>query len=269
MTITVGPRRIAVVLAVALGVLAAYVLGSARSAAATSAASTAVRSGAVSSGGVAVQSSQTTGPDPAGITVVGTGTVSGTPDTIVVSFSVNATAANVSSAFSTASSGMAALQKTLRAHGVATKDLQTSNVSVQPSYSTKGTIDGYAVTEGLTATMRDIGKAGDAISAAVAGGRNLVRVDGVSLDLEDSGPLLTRARDDAYAEARSKAEQYAHDSGRALGSVVSISEQAQPAQPQRVYADAVPTAATAFKSLQVSAGSADVVVRVTVTFGLG
>ena len=55
---------------------------------------------------------------------------------------------------------MAALQKSLRAHGVATKDLQTSNVSVQPNYTDKAAINGYVVSESLTATLRDIGKAG-------------------------------------------------------------------------------------------------------------
>ena len=262
MTITVSPRRIAIVIAVALGVLAAYVLGSARSAGASST----LGGSALRTSGVSLMSTSTTG-DAAGITVVGTGTVSGTPDTVVVSFSVNANSPNISSAFGTANAGMAALQKSLRAHGVATKDLQTSNVSVQPNYTDKAAINGYVVSESLTATLRDIGKAGATISAAVDGGRNLVRVDGVSLDLKDSGPLLTRARDDAYANAKAKAEQYAHDAGRSLGTVVSINEQVQ--QPQQPFAYGYPMASSADRAVPIAAGSQNLSVQVTVTFGLG
>jgi uncharacterized protein YggE len=263
MTVTVSPRRIAIVVAVALGVLAAYVLGSARSAGATST----LESPAAGTAAVSLVSAAGTAPG-AGITVVGTGSVSGTPDAVVVSFSVNASSSNISSAFATANSAMATLQKSLRAHGVAAKDLQTSNVSVQPTYTDKGTVNGYTVSEGVTATLRAIGRAGDAISAAVAGGRNLVRVDGVSLDLEDSGPLLTRARDDAYADAKTKAEQYAHDSGRSLGPVVSISEQVQQAQPLPYYAMKADSAMPA-ASVPIAPGSQSVAVQVTVTFGLG
>ncbi len=263
MTITVSPRRIAVAVAVALGLLAAYVLGSARSAGATSGAD----GSALRTSAVALTSSAGSVADP-GITVVGNGTVSGTPDTIAVSFSVNANGSTVSSAFATANTTMAALQKSLRAHGVETKDLQTSNVSVQPRYTSKGTTDGYTVVEGLTATFRDIAKAGDDISAAVAAGRNLVRVDGVSLDLKDDGPLLSRARDDAYANAKAKAEQYAHDAGRSLGPVVTISEVVQQPQPQQFYGYGA-TQSAARAAVPIAAGSQDVAVQVTVTFGLG
>ncbi len=261
-TITVTPGRIATVVAVALGVLVAYLLGSARTAGATST----VDASAVRTSGITTLAAAT-GSGPTGITVVGNGTVSGTPDTLVVSLSVNANAANVSSALGTANGTMAAVQKALRSRGVESKDLQTSNLSVQATYNNKGTIDGYSVSEGLTATLRDIGKAGDDISAAVAAGRNLVRVDGVSLDLKDDGPLLTKARDDAYADAKAKAEQYAHDAGRGLGAVVSISEQVQQAQPQPMYAFGAALPA-AVRSVPIAAGSQQVAVQVTVTFGL-
>ena len=259
-TITVTPYRIAVVVAVALGVLVAYLLGSARTAGAT----TSVDASAARTSGITTLAAATSA-GPTGITVVGDGTVSGTPDTLVVSLSVNANAANVSSALATANGAMAAVQKVLRSHGVESKDLQTSNLSVQAMYDNKGTIDGYSVSEGLTATLRDIAKAGDDISAAVAAGRNLVRVDGVSLDLKDDGPLLTKARDDAYADAKAKAEQYAHDTGRGLGAVVSISEEVQQAQPMYAYGAALPSAA---RSVPIAAGSQEVAVQVTVTFGL-
>jgi uncharacterized protein len=256
MTVTVKPGRVAVVVAVALGVLAAYLIGSSRTANAVATAPS--LSTLASTSGDATTT---------GITVTGTGTVSGTPDTLVVSLSVTANGSSVSSAFSTANTTMRAVQHALQGKGVGTADMQTSNVSVQQRYDNRGNPDGYTVTEGLTVTVHDIAKASDDIAAAVAAGRNLVRIDGVSLDLKDTGPLVSQARQDAYAEAKAKADQYAKASGRSLGAVVSIQEVAQ--TPKPVYyggamsAMAVPDAMRA----PIQAGSQDVAVQVTVTFG--
>ena len=153
-----------------------------------------------------------------------------------------------------------------RSNGTAAKDLQTSDVSIEPRYSNKGNPDGYTVSEGLTATLHDIAKAGAQISAAVASGGNRVRVDGVSLDLRDDGALVSRARDEAFADAKAKAGQYAHDAGRALGPVESISEVLQNPEPTFYKGFAQQDFATA-AAMPVAAGSTDVSVLVTVTFG--
>jgi uncharacterized protein len=252
------------VVAVALGVLVAYLIGSSRTANAVTSAPHSTTLGTSDSSVLAAAGGGTT----PGITVTGTGTVSGTPDTLVVSLSVTANGSSVSSAFSSANSAMGAVQRALKGKGVATADLQTSTVSVQQEYDNRGNPSGYTVVEGLTVTLHDIAKAGDDIAAAVAAGRNLLRVDGVSLDLKDTGPLVSQARDDAFAEARTKAEQYAHAAGRSLGAVVSIQEVTQ--TPQPVYYGAMASAVPAPEALRapIQAGSQDVAVQVTVTFGL-
>jgi uncharacterized protein len=265
MTVTVKPGRLAAVVAVALGVLAAYLIGSSRTAAAVATAPTGI-AGATTTSVLTAAGGSDAAP---GITVTGTGTVSGTPDTLVVSLSVTASGASVSSAFATANSAMGAVQKALTGKGVAAADLQTSNVSVQPQYDSRGRADGYQVVEGLTVTVHDVAKASDDIAAAVAAGRNLVRVDGVSLDLKDTGPLVNQARDDAFAEAKNKAQQYAHAAGRTLGAVVSVQEVTQPPSPYPYYSGyassvGMPGALRA----PIQAGSQDVAVQVTVTFGL-
>jgi uncharacterized protein len=264
MTVTVKPGRVAMVVAVALGVLAAYLIGSSRTANAVATAPTGAGLGA-SNGSMSVLAATGGGTTP-GITVTGTGTVSGTPDTLVVSLSVTANGSSVSAAFSTANSTMGAVQRALKGKGVASADLQTSNVSVQQRYDNKGNTDGYTVTEGLTVTVHDIAKASDDIAAAVAAGRNLLRIDGVSLDLKDTGSLVSKARDDAFAEARTKAEQYAHAAGRSLGAVVSIQEVAQTPQPVYYGGYAAASMPAALRA-PIQAGSQDVAVQVTVTFG--
>ena len=135
---------------------------------------------------------------------------------------------------------------------------------MQQRYTNKGVVNGYTVQEGLSATIRDIAEAGDDITAGVAAGRSYVRVNGVSLDLQDDGALLTKARDDAYADAKTKAAQYAHDAGRSLGAVVTISEAVQ--QPQ--YPMAYASGAAVPSSLPFQAGSRSVQVQVSVTFAL-
>jgi uncharacterized protein YggE len=98
-----------------------------------------------------------------------------------------------------------------------------------------------------------------------AGGDDTV-VQGVSFALEDNAALLEQARDDAYADARAKAERYAHLSGRSLGAVQLVAETADPAQVQPM-----PYAASALqdkRSLAIDPGTSDVTVSVTVRWAL-
>jgi uncharacterized protein len=259
MTITISTRRLLTIALVALGVLAAFVLGSSRSAGASP---TATDSPARL---LSVASTTSTG-QPGGITVTGTGTVSGVPDTVLVSMHVTADGSTVSAAFATANASAAAVQKSWRSHGVAAIDMRTSDVSLQPRWTNSGSVDGYTVDESLTVTLHDVSKAGEQISAAVAAGGNHARLDGVSLDVSDTSPVVSQARDAAFAQAKAKAEQYAGDAGRSLGPVVSLTDAAQTSPVPVDFA--VRAMAPAASSVPISPGSQDVQVQVTVTFGL-
>src|SRR6476659_9103520 len=120
-----------------------------------------------------------------GITVTGTSEVAGKPDTLRLDLSVQTRGDTVAKALASANSITARVQSSLTRNGVAAKDIQTSNLQVQPEYSyptnDTPTIKGYTVSEGVTATLRNLGKAGNAISAAVNAGGNAVQVNGVSL----------------------------------------------------------------------------------------
>jgi len=281
MTITVTPRRAAAALITVLAFAAFYLLGASRGG--TSVASAAASSGpglpsasaattAPATGAATVVSSSAV-PPAGGITVTGTGKVSGTPDTVRVDFAVNVTSGSVSSALASANATTARVQNTLLHRGVAAKDLQTSGLSIQPnySYSSSGqaTVKGYQVSEGLSALLHDISGAGSTINAAVAAGGNAVSIDGVGLDLADTSSLMTAARQSAFSAARTKADQYAKAAGRPLGPVVSISEVV--ANPTPVYpgygaaSAATPTGAP----VPLQAGTQDVAVTVTVVFALG
>jgi uncharacterized protein len=254
MTITVNRRTIAITLVAALAILAAYLVGSARPSVAGAATSTLVRTA-------------TSDPAATGITVTGTGKVTGTPDTVRLALSVTATADDVDAALRAANKSAKAVQDALLAKGVATKDLQTSNVSIQPHYTSKGAPDGYVVVESMTASVRDVAKAGAALSAATAAGGDAVRVDGVSISLEDTSGLVAGARKGAVDDARAKAEQYAQAAGRSLGEVQSISEVVSSPTPQYLEQRSAYSAA-AMSAVPIQPGSQDVAVQVTVVYAL-
>jgi uncharacterized protein YggE len=202
-----------------------------------------------------------------GITVSGTAQVAGTPDTLRLSLAVTTKASTVDKALEQANRATASVQSALRSRGVASKDLQTSDLQIQPEYRypSDGTpvADGYTVTEGLNVVLRDIRKAGATISAATAAGGNAIRVNGITLALEDTGTLVSAARDKAVADARAKAEQYAKAVGRPLGPVTSLAESvSQP--PPMDYAMA-PMASVA-KAVPIAPGSQNVGVTVTLTY---
>jgi uncharacterized protein YggE len=204
-----------------------------------------------------------------GITVTGTAQVAGKPDTLRLDLSVQTRGDTVAKALDAANSLTSRVQSSLTTHGVTAKDIQTSNLQVQPEYSYPQngtpTIKGYTVSEGVSATLRDLGTAGAAISAATTAGGNAVQVNGISLDLEDNGKFLTAARDKAVANARTKAEQYAKASGRDLGAVVSISEVITDPPPVD-YGMRAAAKAQDSSPVPIQAGSENVGVTVTVVY---
>ena len=119
--------------------------------------------------------------------------------------------------------------------------------------------------ENLSATIHDLAKAGAVLSAAVDAGGNAVRVDSVSVALDDTSGLVGGARASAVDDAKTKASQYAEASGRTLGAVVSITEVVSTPTPMYGYVQAT-TALRADSPVPIQAGSQDVSVQVTVVY---
>jgi uncharacterized protein len=158
------------------------------------------------------------------VIVSGTGKVSGEPDVLTVSFGVETDAPAVGPALDRAATASTRMRDALVRAGVAKADLQTSDVSVNSRRS--GTkITGYTVSQGLTAKIRTLPKAGAVISAAMTAGGDAARLHGTSFAIENDGALLTEARKRAFADARGKAELYAREAGRPLGRVIRVSEE--------------------------------------------
>lgn len=202
---------------------------------------------------------------PAGrITVTGVGTVTGTPNQLLLSMGVSVNGASVSSALSQANQAVRSVTGALRGGGVAGRDIQTSGMSISPNYQGNSQVPvGYNVSESLTATLTNLSRAGVQVEAAVHAGGNAVTIDSLSVNLTDTGQLLARARAAAVHDARAKAEQFAAALGEPLGQVVSITP-VQAASP--VFYGATPSASGKAASVPISPGTQQVSVSITVVY---
>lgn len=260
MAITVTPtiRAAAAGTAAAVLLIGAYALGASLSAASSSSPA------AGSPGGQGVN--LTSAASGARITVTGTGMVSGTPNQLILDMGVQVNGSSVDSALRQAGQAVDEVTSALRAHGVATSDIQTSGLYIQPNYTSGSQVpSGYGASESLTATLASISTAGSQIEAAVHAGGNAVTVDGINLNLTDTSGLLATARSRAVADARTKAAQYAQALGQPLGPVVSISDQTQPISPVPFGAAA---AAGRASPVPISPGTQQLSVSVTVVYAL-
>ena len=258
MTVTITPRRAALVVLAVFAVTVVYVMGATRSGGAPAAASTFTRTSNTAS----TQPSTAPAIGGPGINVGGTAKVAGTPDTLRLDVSVVVSAPSVSEALASANRSATAVQRSLLDNGVQKKDLQTSGLSIQPEYNYPNNaaprLKGYQVSESVSVKLRDLSKAGDTIGKAVTAGGKAIRVNGISLDLEDTSALVSSARDQAFANAKAKAEQYAKAAGRSLGDVVSIGEDVTTPTPIAMPYAAAGALALDKSSVPIQPGSQDV-----------
>jgi uncharacterized protein YggE len=212
------------------------------------------------------------GPVGGGVSVDGTGRVTGTPNLLRLDSSVTVTKPTVTEAMQAANTVMAAVQQTLKSDGVAAADLQTSGLSVQPNYTYANNtqrLTGYQVSENLSVVLRNLSTAGSIISDAARVGGDSLQIGGASLDIDQDDALIAKARQAAFADALAKAQTYAQAAGRTLGAVSSISEStdSQPVTYDYRMAAAAP-AAGSDAPVPIQAGSQDVTVNVAVTWTL-
>lgn len=181
------------------------------------------------------------------VTVSGEATVAVPPDTAVIRIGVTSMAKTAREAGEANAKQMTAVLETIKASGIAERDIQTSRLSLQPQYdpNKSGTarLTGFQANNQVTIRIRDIDSLPTVLDRAIAAGAN--EMSGIEFVVSDQSKLLDQARDEAIADARRKAELYARAAGAKLGQVVSISEEGTAPQPrpmQAVRAGAVPIA---------------------------
>jgi len=209
---------------------------------------------------------QTATPVPRTITMSGTGTVKGPPDMAEITAGVTSEAPTAAAALSANTAAMnkvfAALEKQ---QGIARRNIQTSNFNVSPVYANRvpnetPRLSGYRVSNQVHVVLDDVTRVGAALDALVSAGAN--QMHGLNFSIKEPAPLLAKARAEAVADARLRAQQYAAAAGVALGPIQSISESG--IEPPRPVFRAMAMAAES--AVPVATGEESVTANVTVVW---
>jgi len=169
------------------------------------------------------------------------------------------------------------LQGLLKERGVAAKDVQTTQIQVNPQYSQPHPqppgqpqaefvprILGYRVDNSVQVTSRKIPKLGELLDAFVQAGAN--QIHGIQFRVDEPEKLLDEARRRAMADARRKAELLAGEAGVVLGTPVSIQEEGASRPPPTPYAPRMMGMMAADRSVPVAAGEQEMSVTVQVIY---
>jgi uncharacterized protein len=204
------------------------------------------------------------------IEVAGEGSVSAAPDFARVTLGVASTGKTAGEAMVANAKAANALVSLIKAEGVAPADIQTSEMSISPTFSqpahgqeTAPTITGYSVTNNVAVTVREIPRLGALLDKAVTAGANSVY--GVGFGHNDTSALLDKARPLAVEDARRKAEIFAGAAGAKIGRLMALTEEAG-RQPPIAFSRAF--AASAPAPTPIEAGEDKLTVTVTARFEL-
>lgn len=201
------------------------------------------------------------------LSVSAEGKVEGRPDMATINLGVTTEGQTAQAALQENARRMQALTAALRRAGIAERDIQTSNVSVQPQQQYRENqpplITGYIASNQVTAKVRNIDNTGRVIDAAVAAGGNTV--NGVYFSYQNPDAQMDAARRAAVAEARRRAELYASALGMRVVRVVAVSEGGgfQPPMPMPMMRMEAQDAAT-----PIAPGVIETSVNLSVTFEL-
>lgn len=208
------------------------------------------------------------GDDVRQVTVVGSGSVQGTPDTLTADFGIEFTAPDVTTAMKQTSERVRTVIDSLVEAGVERKDITTTNVDVQPitaivdptvdadgtgtttstPTTTTTNADGttteptaipgtprivaFRATNSVSVEIRDTENASQVLAIIVNTGQDATRLNSVEYSINDDSQLVKDARARAFNDAKDRAEQYAELSELQLGRVISISEAAGSTGPE-------------------------------------
>lgn len=189
------------------------------------------------------------GANPRQVTVFGLGQVQGVPDTLTADVAIEFTAADVTSAMNQTNDRQQAVINALVGAGLDRKDIRTTEVSLQPQYSSAepggtATITSYRADNAIEVKIHPTDAASRLLALIVTTGGDATRISSVSYSIADDSQLVKDARARAFDDAKNRAQQYAQLSGLRLGKVLSISEGSGSTAPTRTAPPGPPRAAT-------------------------
>ena len=158
--------------------------------------------------------------------VVALGEVTRVPDIVRINAGVVTQAPSAVEAIRQNAQRMERVRAALRRAGIADRDMQTSNISLQPDYrygeNQPPQLTGYRASNEVNVRFRDIANSGRILDALVAEGAN--QINGPMLEIERPEAALDEARTAALANARARADLYARALGMRVKRVLAVSE---------------------------------------------
>lgn len=198
------------------------------------------------------------------VTVVGHGEVKTRPDMATVQIGVQTQAADAKDALAQNTQQTQAVQAKLKDLGIADKDMQTSNFSINPTYDNDGRqVTGYTVSNMVSVTIRNLDQAGMLLDQVVQAGANSIY--GINFSVSDPEAVLNQARTQAIQNAQARASQLAQAAGASAGEVLVITENVGSAPPMPMMAR---DSAAAGSAAPIQAGEQTLSVDVQVTYAL-
>jgi uncharacterized protein YggE len=192
------------------------------------------------------------------------------PDMATITLGVQNDAPTAAAALSANAAQMNKVVAALKKAGVAERDIQTSNLNVNPQYvyeqNQPPKLNGYQASNQVTIQVRDLAKLGQTVDATVNAGAT--NVGGISFGLQNPQAAEDAARQDAVRTLQAKADLYAKATGYKVVRLVNIGEGGgyTPAPPMPMFAMAAKRMEA--DSSPVSGGELKVRIDVSATYEL-
>ena len=162
------------------------------------------------------------------LSLTGSGEVSVAPDIASISLGVSVDAETASAAMKQQAAQMTGVFNALKKAGIAAKNMQTGNISLNPRYdyssrnNSPPKLIGYNASNTVNIIVRDLDKLGPTLDAVVDAGGNTV--NSVSFSLDDSAEAQAEAQKLAVQDALAKAELYAAAAGVKVKRIITMNE---------------------------------------------
>ncbi len=201
------------------------------------------------------------------ITVTGEATVQATPDMATIMLGVTTDGETASAAMTANNTAVSAVIARLTEAGIESRDLQTSNLSLNPNWvgydtGSMPTIAGYSAMNFLNVRVRDLEQLGSLLDASISDGANTL--NGITFEVSTPRPVMDEARKMAVDDAKARAELLAMAAGMTLGAIQSISDVPG-------YSNATPmfrADAAASGAVPIASGQIGITASVTVTYAM-
>lgn len=202
------------------------------------------------------------------ITLMGRGSIEQPPDVAMINVGVQVEAKTAAEAMAQQATNMNGVFAAVKAAGIADRDMQTGNMSLNPVYeypnNARPRLTGYQASNSITIKVRKLDTLGKTLDAVVKGGGNTI--NGISFSVDQPDKFQNEARVEAIKDAAAKAELYAMAVGYKVKRIVTISEQEfypQPPMPVMMRMQDMAAAST-----PIAAGEVSLVQTVNVVFEL-